>query len=209
MTGRRRRRRVDISITDRAFDRLAPDELQGLSKTHWTPIEVAVRATVLLCPTTGTRVLDVGAGVGKLCAVGALSQMGVWCGVEQHEALVDAARGLSRRLGVAERTMFLHGDAFSIDWRDFDAIYLFNPFETPLFSPIDAAQHLEYRRHVARVQRQLSSLADGVRVVTFHGFGGAMPPSFELHYHERFEPPGADLVLWIQRASARRAAEWS
>ena len=29
--------------------------------------------------------------------------------------------------------LFLHGDAFAIDWSDFDALYLYNPFELPPF----------------------------------------------------------------------------
>ncbi len=167
------RRRIDVSATDQPFDQLVPEELRHLSRAHWTPIEVAIRAATLLCPTTGTRVLDVGAGVGKLCVVGALSSMGMWCGVEKQAPLVGAARRLARTLNVAENTMFVHGDAFAIDWRDFDAIYLYNPFENPLF--VVTGDH--GRSEVARVQDRLSSLPERVRVVTFHGFGGVMPSS--------------------------------
>ncbi len=179
---------------DRAIDGLVPRELRHLSRTHWTPVDIAARVVTLLCPTRDTRVLDVGAGVGKLCAVGALSTFGMWCGVEQHVELVAAAHRLSRVLGVDGRTRFVHGDAFALDWDDYDALYLYNPFQIPLF---DAAT--DFDGQVARVERRLAALRRGVRVVTLHGFGGVMPPSYELVYHEHVPQVAHDLVLWVQR----------
>jgi SAM-dependent methyltransferase len=190
---------------DRAFDALVPDEWRHMSQTHWTPFDVAIRATALLCPAAGTRVLDVGAGIGKVCILGAMAAGGTWCGVEQHARFVDAARTLARAFGVSERTRFLHGDALSIDWREFDAIYLYNPFEFPLF-PGTAGGSIDGRVQVARVQDRLAALPDQVRVVTFHGFGGVMPGSYELVYQERMPGVGLDLVLWVQRVKARRVA---
>jgi hypothetical protein len=187
-----------IASLDRQFDRLVPDELQHLSSTHWTPVQVAVRAATLLCPTPRTRVLDVGSGIGKLCTIGALSTFGTWVGAEQHEPLVKTATELARRLGVSERTQFLQIDAFDLDWSDFDALYFYNPFELALFgehatSPSPAVQ-------IARVQRRLAAVRDFTRVVTFHGFGGVMPSTFELIYHERVAGFGLDLALWMQRS---------
>jgi SAM-dependent methyltransferase len=200
-------KRLGMSATDRAFDRLLPDDLRRLSDSHWTPVDIAIRATSLLCPASETRILDVGSGVGKLCVVGAMSSEGLWCGVEQHAALVHTARELAGVLDVAERTMFLHGDALALDWREFDAIYLYNPFEIPLFE-VDHAQHLlDFRVQVARVQERLATLRERARVVTLHGFGGVMPPSYELVYHERIAVVGLDLVLWVQRARAREIVD--
>ena len=197
--------RHSMSTTDSAFDELVQPELRHLSYAHWTPVEVAIRATALLSPTPRMRVLDVGAGVGKFCAVGALSSNAVWCGVEQHEELVNAARRLTRALGVANRTLFLHGDALAIDWSDFDALYLYNPFELPLFShTVTAQEHaLSYKVQVAGVQERLAKLRGGTRVLTFHGFGGVMPATYELAYHERVPVVGLDLVLWVQHAHRR------
>lgn len=209
MTARRKPRRhvVDISPTDRAFDELAPLELRHLSRRHWTPVAVVVRAAALLAPTSQMRVLDVGAGIGKLCAIGALSAEATWFGVERHGSLVVAATRLSRALGVADHATFLHGDAFSIEWTSFDALYLYNPFELEPF-PSDPTRHAyEHRVQVARAEDRLARLAGGVRVVTFGGFGGVMPPSFQLVYQERLA--GRDLVLWIQRSRARRATSVS
>ena len=200
-----RRRQIDALTVDEQLDALVPRDLRHLSRTHWTPVEIAIRAATLLCPVPRMTILDVGAGVGKVCVIGAMSTWGIWCGVERHVSLVDTATQLARKLGVAEHTSFIHGDALSIDWRSFDAIYLYNPFQLEPF-PTDPARHeLEYRTQVAQVQDRLAALADGVRVVTLHGFGGVMPASYELVYQERFPATGLDLVLWMQRARVRRA----
>ena len=204
---RARRHAVDTSATDHQLDALVPGDQRHLSQAHWTPVDIAVRATTLLCPGPQTTILDVGAGVGKLCVIGAMSAWGVWCGVEQHAALVETANQLARSLGVSAYTSFIHGDALALDWRLFDAIYLYNPFELEPF-PTDPIRHeIDYRAQVAQVQERLGELPDGVRVVTLNGFGGVMPASYELVYQERFPTVGLDLVLWLQRHTrARRHA---
>lgn len=165
---------------------------------HWTPAHVAVRAASLLSPTRDTRILDIGSGVGKVCSIGALSGAGLWCGVEHHAPLVSTATRLARLLGVSDRTRFVEGDVFSIDWSEYDALYFYNPFELTLFDYLDAnpSRVLD----VARVQERLAALPNLTRVVTFHGFGGVMPPSFGLVYHEHVPGLGLDLALWIQRS---------
>ena len=191
---RGRAHRLGNARMDRALDGLVPCELRHLSRIHWTPVHVAARAVTLICPTSDTRVLDIGAGVGKLCAVGALSALGTWTGVEQHGDLVAAARRLARTLGVESRTSFVHGDAFAIDWNAFDALYLYNPFEIPLLGTA-----ADLRAQATRVEARLAALRAGTRVVTLHGFGGVMPSSFELVYQEYVSVVGHDLVLWVQR----------
>lgn len=199
------RRVPGLSTTDREFDRLAPAELRDLSAVHWTPVDVAIRVSTLLAPHREMRILDVGSGIGKLCAVGALTSRGIWCGVESHESLVVAARRLTRALGIASQTLFLQGDAFAVDWTAFDALYLYNPFEIPVYPRRDNA--LDYQVQVARTQCRLSALLPGTRVVTLHGFGGVMPSTYELVYQERIPQIQASLVLWIQRANANRRSE--
>jgi SAM-dependent methyltransferase len=186
---------------DRQFDRLLPDHQRHLSSVHWTPVRAAVRAASLLCAGKTTRVLDVGSGVGKVCAIGAMSGAGTWVGVEQHGSLVESAVGLARSLGVASRTQFLQADAFSIDWDDFDALYLYNPFELELSR--DSTSTVSSAQQVARVQQRLTAMPSCTRVVTLHGFGGVMPASYELLYHEVLPGVGLDLALWIQRARRR------
>lgn len=193
-----------VSSLDRQFDRLIPHGQRHLSAAHWTPAQVAVRAASLLGATRHTRVLDVGSGVGKVCSIGALSTSGTWVGVEQHAPLVDTATAVARALGVSDRTRFLRSDAFAIDWDEFDALYFYNPFELPLFA--DSRGGSSKSVQVARVQQRLAALPGCTRVVTLHGFGGVMPSSFELLYHEHLPAFGLDLALWIQRAGRQVAS---
>jgi hypothetical protein len=192
---------TDASSIDRVFDDLVLPELRHLSQVHWTPIDIAIRAAALMCPRPETRVLDIGAGIGKLCLVGALSELGTWYGVEQHWSLVHAAEQLAHRFGVADRTTFLHGDAFTVDWCEFDALYLYNPFELdrPLASPADTRR---VESQAARARARLAMLRDGTRVVTLHGFGDVMPPGYTLVYHERVPVHDLDLVLWVRGSEA-------
>jgi SAM-dependent methyltransferase len=190
-------RRRPMASLDHRFDRLVPHELRHLSAIHWTPVRVAVRVASLLCGTKHTRVLDVGAGVGKVCTIGALSGEGTWVGVEQHAALVESAGHVAKAFGVDDRTQFLQADAFAIDWNDFDALYFYNPFELHLFG--DSAELPPRSVLISRVQQRLAALPNCTRVVTLHGFGGVMPPCFELLYHELMPSEGLDLALWIQR----------
>lgn len=182
---------------DAAFDALVPAELRHLSNMHWTPLSVAVQAAKLLAPEPTARVLDIGAGVGKMCSIGALCSRAHWYGIESQPALVAAAEQLARSFGVADRTTFMLGDAFSLAWNEFDALYFFNPFELPLF-PTAASD--SFRVAITETERRLVELRPGTRVVTLHGFGGTMPACFELVRHERMPASEGDLACWVRRA---------
>lgn len=188
-----RTRRV---LSDEEFDRLFPIGHRYRSDCHWTPVDVALRAAILLAPAPQHRILDVGSGVGKLCLIGALSSASTWVGIEQDAPMVEAARAAAGRLRVAHRCAFVQGDATASDWSAFDAVYMFNPFYEGLFrSGLGTfAKRAHYLRDVERARRQLATMKPGARVVTYHGFGGEMPPELELVHRETAH---ADrLCLW-------------
>src|ERR1043165_6513651 len=122
-----------ISVEDALFDRIYPDHVQKLSRLHFTPVSVALRAAAWLAPEPGMRILDAGAGAGKLCMVAALSHVGRWHGIEHDPSLVAVASPAARELAVAHCTRFAVGDLLAIDWRAFDSLYFYNPFEAALF----------------------------------------------------------------------------
>ncbi len=187
-------------VSDREFDALYPPRVRALSSVFWTPARVALRAAALLAPTPGTRVLDVGSGVGKLCIVAAASTNATVTGIEHRERLVSVARTAAERLGVSAR--FIHGDLCDVNWRRFDAFYFYNPFYENvdcMGACIDAAVELSQRRFLIDVQLALEALAHapcGTRVVTYHGLGAELPPVYRL---ESSECAGSDaLKLWIK-----------
>jgi hypothetical protein len=186
-------------IDDLAFDQIYGEHVRRMSAMHWTPIAIAQRAAALLAPAPGRRVLDVGAGPGKLCCVGALGFGGHWTGVEQHAALVGAAIAAARALDIDHATHFVAGDLDALDWRAFDSLYFYNPFEAVLFGAphgIGEDGAASFTAQVARAAQRLAQVARGTRVVTFHGFGGAMPASFTPAVREQLDE--GELVLWIQ-----------
>lgn len=194
-----------MPVSDAAFDALYPDELRPLSRDHWTPIAVALRATEMLAPAANQRVLDVGSGVGKMCIVGALTFPASWYGIERDRSQVMAARQLARQMGIGDATFFLCGELDSLEWGHFDGFYLFNPAGSAL---VDTATKVPFvslamvASAVRKIEQELARARPGTRVVTYHGFGGVMPPSFELEASETIE--GGKLQLWIQGRPRRR-----
>ncbi|HET7502380.1 MAG TPA: hypothetical protein VFK02_15280 [Kofleriaceae bacterium] len=191
-----------VPVSDAEFDQVFPDELRDRSLVHWTPVAIAVRAAELLAPAPGERVLDVGAGPGKVCLVGAIVTGATWWGIEQDAVLVAAANLAAWALGVEHRTRFVHGDGSRLGWEDFDAFYFYNPFTTLMLAP-HASPFLRYatiQSTLRRVEQRLAAARVGARVVTYHGFGGKLPAGYTQIARE---PAGGDaLELWVRQAPA-------
>jgi predicted RNA methylase len=187
-------------VSDEELDEVFPEELRERSYMHWTPVAIAMRAAELLAPEPSLRVLDVGAGVGKMCLVGALVTGATWWGIEQDPVLVAAANHAAWALDIAGRTRFVQGDGSRLAWDEFDAIYFYNPFGTLMLAP-HASPFVRYatiRNTLRRIEQRLAGTRVGTRVVTYHGFGGKLPPGFTLISRE---PAGGDqLELWVRDA---------
>jgi hypothetical protein len=188
-------------ITEDSFDLVYPDAIRSRSANFWTPVAVARRAAEFLAPTPGARVLDIGSGVGKFCIVGSATTGAWFSGIEHRPHLVAIANGAVRQFQVS-RVAFTAGMIGDIDWSCFDAFYLFNPFEENIFADsgaLDRSVTLSEDRFwidAAFVERKLASLPVGVRVATFHGFGGRIPPSYELVAQHPMH--GGVLRLWTK-----------
>lgn len=185
-------------VTDFRFDQVYPAHIRKLSEIHWTPVEVALRASELLVADEKTRVLDVGSGSGKFCITGSLFCQAQFTGVEQRPHLLEAARDAAKELG-ADRVSFILGNMADLDWNLFDAFYLFNPFYENVLKNIridDTVSHSQerFQRYVEIVRLKLRSARAGTRVATYHGFGGELPHDFQLL---RREPIGSSyLEIW-------------
>jgi len=186
--------RRGAAVPDAEFDQVFPDELRDRSRLHWTPVAVAIRAAALLAPGPGgIRVLDVGAGVGKLCLIGALVTGAVWWGVEQDPVQLAAAHHAAWALDIADRTRFVQGDGSRLAWDGFAGFYFYNPFHTLMLAP-HASPFVRYatiQATLRRIEHQLAATPPGTRVVTFHGFGGKLPAGFTQLARE----PAADGAL--------------
>lgn len=200
------RLRVGKRVLDEEFDSAYADKERSISFRHWTPVVVASRAARLLTGMGATRILDVGAGVGKFCIVGALTTDAHFYGVERRGNLVEIARSAAARFG-AERTRFSRGNIADFDCDPFDGFYLYNPFQElidndllPIDGNVEQSPDL-YRTYVAATTAKLIRAQVGTAVVTFNGFGGPMPPQYRRVRTEHFF--SAELVLWVRKPHAK------
>jgi SAM-dependent methyltransferase len=175
---------------DAAFDVLYPALLRAASDLFWTPVVVASAAAWLLARYGARRVLDVGSGAGKFCLVAACVRPDIhFTGVEQRPHLVAAATAIAGRLGL-DNVRFHIGDVTAFPWRDFDGLYLYNPFEENNCTTdghLDHTVELSTPRFMAdagRVAAALAAAPSGMRMVTYHGFGGPIPLSWKLVHAE-------------------------
>lgn len=171
------------ALEDNHFDLIYPPEIRELSDRHWTPVRVARRAAEFLVREPGMRVLDIGCGPGKFCIVGALTTSGKFTGVEQRKWLSDLARAAIEQATIPNAEI-IHGDVAEINFSNFDAFYIFNPFEEnlePTFK-IDATVKLSgelYEKYTEHVARQLAIAPLGTRVVTYCGSCEEVPLGYE------------------------------
>ena len=171
------------ALADDRFDLIYPPEIRKLSPVHWTPVMVARKAADFLVREPGTRVLDIGCGSGKFCIVGALTTAGQFTGVEQRKRLSDLARTTIEQSNIPNAEI-IHGNIAQITFSNFDAFYLFNPFEENLKTmlKIDASVSLSsdlYEKYTEYVARQLAIAPLGTRLVTYCGSSEEVPLGYE------------------------------
>lgn len=195
-----------FSVEDEKFDQIYPPELRQLSAIFWTPVAVAVEAARLLVTAPGTRALDVGCGPGKFCLVAARLTDGRFTGIEQRPELIAAARAAMAVLQVTG-IEFLQGNIVDIAFSDYDAFYIFNPFEENRHGhKIDSAIPLStalFKRYTDYVADQLGARPLGTRVVTYMGYSDDVPACYDCE--QAFF--GDDLKLWIKRREHDSAIE--
>ncbi len=171
---------------DAGFDALYPEPIRAASARFWTPLTVASRAARLLARHGARRVLDLGSGAGKFCLVAACLRPEMeLVGVEQRPHLVEAATVAASRLGLSN-VRFHAGDATTFSWSEIEGLYLYNPFGENKCREDERLDHtveLSAPRFLADVGRVVGALAaapPGLTMVTYHGFGGPIPASWEL-----------------------------
>ena len=188
-----------FSIEDEKFDLIYPARIRKLSPIFWTPVAVAAEAAKWLATATGLRVLDIGCGPGKFCLLAASLTNGRFTGVEQRSDLVAAARQAASNLQLAG-IEFIHGNVLEVDFADYNAFYLFNPFEENMFqgNKIDRAVPLSpelFKKYTSHVSAQLGVRPIGTRVATYLGYADDIPSCYTCE-STRF---GDDLKLWIKQ----------
>lgn len=190
---------------DSAFDQFLPLELRDISSRHWTPLQVVVLASRWLEAAGARTVVDIGSGAGKFCVLSALLGGGTFVGLERRPRLVAVARRLARTFAVQGRVRFHEATLGQAAIPLADAYYLFNPFAENIYGPEQRIDHdvdhgkTRYHRDVELIHRLLDEVRPGTLVLTYHGFGGQVPPAFECIAIERTLP--GVLRLWKKKES--------
>lgn len=170
---------------DSDFDRFLSSEHRAPSPYYWTPLAVVVRLAGWFRDFGVSSVVDIGSGAGKFCVAGALASECRFTGLEHRPALVVAARALADTFGVSDRVTFAHGAFGERAVPQADAYYLYNPFGENLFVGPDRLDDevelgdARYRRDVSATEAFLEQTPAGSYLVTYNGFGGDVPPSYE------------------------------
>lgn len=172
--------------SDEHFDSLYPRHIQDLSDRHWTPVAVAAFAADFLAEKAGTRILDIGSGVGKFCLAGAYRRTkSQFFGVEQRKELVHLSEKAREKIAV-ENAAFIHGNFTQLDLDKFDHFYFYNSFYENLVDEryyidesIDHSVSL-YEYYTQNLYRMLNERPAGTRLVTYHSFREVVPDTYHL-----------------------------
>ncbi len=188
------------SIEDENFDQVYSARIRKLSSLQWTPVRIAAAAAQLLVTAPRTRVLDIGCGPGKFCLVAAAALGDAhFTGVEQRADLAAAACEAVIALQLPNVDI-VHGNIIDISFAEYDAFYLFNPFDENMFRGhrIDSAVPLSaelFERYIRHVSAQLGARPLGTRVVTYSGYADEIPACYDCEtalFHN-------ELKLWIKQ----------
>lgn len=193
-----------------AFDRFLGTELREVSDQYWTPLQVVRRAADWLRETRVPTVVDIGSGAGKFCVGAALLTRCHYIGVEHRPALVSSARALAATFEVENRVTFIHGNLDAAAPLNGNAFYLFNPFggydfgASRFSDPGVEFSPATRSRDIHATAALLAAAPAGTYVITYNGFGGRMPATYE-QLEVALNMPGT-LRLWKQRVTVLPAS---
>ncbi len=188
-----------VEITEDKFNNCLPDYLRTRSKRFFTPFDVAKTATEWLTEDGKKRILDIGAGIGKFCIAGAAYSDSSFFGIEYRPSLVKIANELIIKFKI-ENAVIQQGDIIEIDFENFDAFYLYNPFFENLIPGLRLNNEIElntalYVYYFNHTEQKLSNLRSGTRLVTYHGNNFEVPTSFKKVKESR----DRTLKFWIKQ----------
>lgn len=163
--------KLNIEVSDEAFNMVYPESIRRFSKRHWTPVHVAKLASAFLAEQPGARILDIGSGAGKFCMVGAASTRGNFTGVEQRGDLVKFCEKASRTHRL-QNVNYINANITSIDFNAYDGFYFYNPFRenidrtAVIDDTVETGEHL-LEVYMQYVQDHLSACKIGTRLATY------------------------------------------
>lgn len=165
------------------FHLLYPASFHSLARNHWTPLLVAQKAADFLAAEKGTRILDIGSGIGKFCLAAAYAKpASFFVGVEQRHDLVEYALAAQLATGL-KNVSFIHGNIANFDFAAYDHFYFYNSFyeNLAIAEKIDDSVSYSvelYNQYNRVLYQKLEKKPAGTRVATYHGMNDILPPDY-------------------------------
>lgn len=187
-------------LNDTVFDSFFPEKLRKISKIHWTPLAISKKAGSFLAPTPGSKILDIGSGVGKFCITAAhFFPDSEFHGVEQREDLHNVALQAQQRSGV-NNVQFIHGNFTQLNLDIYDSIYFYNSFAENLINVARIDESVDYSPGLYTYYsnylcRALDNKPIGTRLVTYHGYEHEIPMGYKMVDQDERKP----LKMWIRK----------
>jgi hypothetical protein len=172
-------------VADANFDCFLPPDLSAVSGQFWTPLEVVGRAAEWLTELGVDSVIDIGSGVGKFCVAAALRTRCTFIGIEHRPRLAMVGRALAKLFNVETRVQFVTAPFDGVMTPPATCYYLFNPFGENLFERDERLNEdaelsqARYLNDIDKMEQLLGSVPVGTYVMTYNGFGGAIPDDFD------------------------------
>lgn len=191
---------LNYYVNDTVFDSFFPERIKKISKVHWTPLAIAKKAASFLAPIPGSKILDIGSGIGKFCTAAAhFFPDSEFHGIEQRKDLFDLAVEAQQRAGV-NNVQFLHGNFTELNLEYYDSIYFYNAFAENMIEVARIDESIDYSPGLYAYYsnylcKALGNMAIGSRLVTYHGYEHEIPMQYEMVEQDIHKP----LKMWIKR----------
>lgn len=176
--------RLHIPLKDNEFDAIYPANIRKMSKRHFTPVDVAIKASQLLITKPKQKILDIGCGAGKFCFVAGATSEAQYTGVDYREKLIELCKKITNQHRF-KNVHFIHKNILKLDFSKYDAFYFFNSFQ----EQIDASAKIDneiatskenYKTYSDYIKKQFEKMPDGTRIVTYYADGKQIPASYRL-----------------------------
>ena len=170
--------------TNSTFDKIYPKLYQEHSARHFTPVDIAIKAAKLLVDKPTDKILDVGSGVGKFCAIGSSVTSAHFYGVERRKTLTNLSNKIKRTYKL-KRAHFINNDFTALDFNKFNGIYFFNSFhehfdDTCILDETSKVSLVEYKKYHQDLMDKLNECEKGTKLVTYYTFKNKIPSSFQF-----------------------------
>jgi SAM-dependent methyltransferase len=199
-----KRLRSGEDVEDMDFDQIFPPYYQFQSSVHWSSIGVARQIAAWLSSLKLRSIVDIGCGVGKLCFLLRILTEYEITGIEQRPKLVGIANKIIELNGF-KHVSIVQKNMLDLDWDLFDIYYLYNPFQEHLvhegFCSVENDIEFDpknFAHYTSEVFRQLTWAKPGKVLITFHGYGAAVPRGWRMV--ESLHIENGDLTMWMKEA---------